>query len=150
VKSRPALLLAYGLPAVETICGLCLLLGWFTPIVVVITFSLLWVFTAAINSTFWRGQLVDCGCFGQQNNPHNQQTRWTIIYRNLGLMVLLLLIYHFGPGGLTVDIWSWPYTASNTMILFWLVLIWGLLVIATVWLKKMVQKSTSQSIIQAI
>jgi uncharacterized membrane protein YphA (DoxX/SURF4 family) len=150
IKGRPAHLLARGLPGIEILCGVLLLLGLFTPVVVVITFVLLWGFTAAISSTFWRGQPIDCGCFGRHTNPRSQQARWTIAYRNLGLMALLLLIYHFGPGTLALDVWLWPHTIPNIQVQLWLVLLWGLSVAIVVWLNRMVQKRTIQSIRQPV
>ncbi len=78
--------LAKGLPWAEIICGVWLMIGFLTPLASLISFILLWGFTAAVVSTFLRGKRVDCGCFGQQINPQTNRTRWTVAYRNLGLM----------------------------------------------------------------
>lgn len=150
VKGRSSRLLAYSLPTAEILCGIFLMLGYLTPIVVVIVFSLLGVFTIALLSTFWRGRPVDCGCFGHRITPKTQQARWTIAYRNLGLMVLLLLIYLFGSGSLSLDSWLHPNTTPNLLMIFWLILIWSLLLITVVGLKRMIQKRNHQSLSQPI
>lgn len=105
VKGKTALLLAKGLPWAEIICGVWLMIGFLTPLASLISFILLWGFTAAVVSTFLRGKRVDCGCFGQQINPQTNRTRWTVAYRNLGLMGILLLIHIADTIPLSIDQW---------------------------------------------
>jgi|GEM_PF-247848 len=93
VKGGPAFLFAYSLPWAEILCGIWLLVGWQTSLATIICFVLLWGFSAAVMSTFLRGRPVDCGCFGQHNHSPSGRNRWTIIYRNLGLMGGLLIVY---------------------------------------------------------
>lgn len=144
IKGKPARLLARSLPGLEILCGSMLLIGLFTPFVVVISFMLLGGFIAAVSSTLWRGRAVGCGCFGRRTHSSTQQAQWTITYRNLGLMGLLLLLYRFGPGYVALDAWLWPVSIPNTQLLFWLVLLWGLLVVSIVWLKRTMQKRPVQ------
>lgn len=110
VKGRVAWLLARGLPWAEIVCGFLLIVGLLTPFVAVMSFALLWGFTAAVVSTFLRGKPVDCGCFGRTANPQAQKARWTVAYRNLTLMALLIVVYSFAPV-LAVDNWlsGWFY-----------------------------------------
>jgi len=110
VKERMAWLLARGLPWAEIVCGVLLIVGLLTPLVAVVSFALLWGFTAAVVSTFLRGKPVDCGCFGRVTNPQTQKARWTVAYRNLTLMALLIVVYSFAPV-LAVDSWlsGWFY-----------------------------------------
>jgi uncharacterized membrane protein YphA (DoxX/SURF4 family) len=83
VKGKIAWLLAQGLPWSEICLGILLLVGFMTPLVVIMSFALLCGFTAAVVSTFWRSKPVDCGCFGRRINTQAHQTRWKIAYRNL-------------------------------------------------------------------
>jgi uncharacterized membrane protein YphA (DoxX/SURF4 family) len=113
VKGRVAWLLARGLSWAEVVCGVLLIVGLLTPLVAVVSFALLWGFTVAVVSTFLRGKPVDCGCFGRVANPQAQKARWTVAYRNLTLMALLIVVYSFAPV-LAVDNWlsGWLYQLS--------------------------------------
>jgi uncharacterized membrane protein YphA (DoxX/SURF4 family) len=92
VKGKPARWLAKSLPWAEILCGLWLLFGLFLPLAAIVTFFLLWGFTAIIVLTLLRGKRVDCGCFGRSANFHTKQARLTIAYRNLGLIGLLFIV----------------------------------------------------------
>ncbi|MBX3058943.1 MAG: DoxX family membrane protein [Anaerolineae bacterium] len=134
VKGRTAWLLARGLPWAEIVCGVLLMAGLLTPLAAVATFVLLWAFTAVVISTFWRGKPVDCGCFGHRTHPQTQKARWTIVYRNLILMGLLVAIYGYPPP-LSVDAWlnSPLYQPDNSILAAaWLVLFWLALLFAAV------------------
>jgi uncharacterized membrane protein YphA (DoxX/SURF4 family) len=126
VKGKTAWLLARTLPWAEIVCGVLLIAGLLTPLVVVAAFVLLWAFTAVVISTFWRGKPVDCGCFGRRAHSQTQKARWTIIYRNLILMGLLVAIDGFPPP-LSMDAWlNGPLHQLDNSILAtkWLVLLW--------------------------
>jgi uncharacterized membrane protein YphA (DoxX/SURF4 family) len=57
-------LIGYGLPVVEILLGLFLLLGLGTRIVAIATGALMVIFIAGVASVWIRGISIDCGCFG--------------------------------------------------------------------------------------
>jgi uncharacterized membrane protein YphA (DoxX/SURF4 family) len=124
VKDKIASLLARGLPWAEILCGILLLIGFVTPLVAIISFALLWGFTAAITSTFLRGKPVDCGCFGRRTDT---QAQWTIVYRNLGLMFILGAISVAGHAPLSLDILlnkRFSFVDLNAFLASWFITIW--------------------------
>ncbi len=56
--------MAYGLPPLELLVGVWLLMGLFTRVSAAVTAALLLVFLVAIGQGWARGIAVDCGCFG--------------------------------------------------------------------------------------
>lgn len=125
VKGQFAWLLARFLPMVELICGLLLLLGWQTPTVSLISFGLLWLFSAAIIYTIWQGRQVGCGCFGQHTSTVSLQGQWAMIYRNLILMGLLIVICSF------VSSWSIDAWLNHQLLLLYPTV--GVQVALTIW-----------------
>lgn len=126
VKGKMAWWLAWWLPWAEILCGVMLIAGLFTQLVAVFSFALLWGFTAAVISTFLRGKPVDCGCFGRKTNTTSEQARWTVAYRNITLMGLLIATYCFAPK-LAVDTWlsaSLYQLEKTSLIQGWLVALW--------------------------
>ncbi|MCA9996849.1 MAG: DoxX family membrane protein [Anaerolineales bacterium] len=127
VKGSRAKLVAHGLPATEIGCGFLLILGWQTNAVALVSFGLLTVFTGAIISTFWRGKEINCGCLGQQKQGL-QPTQWTVVYRNLSLMGLLVVVSSFASI-FSIDFWlssgsfyrnAWLQTS---LVVFWLLVL---------------------------
>ena len=57
--------LGYGLPIVEIVLGLLLLLGLFTRTAALVSGVMLVAFVIGISSAWARGLSIDCGCFGQ-------------------------------------------------------------------------------------
>lgn len=125
VKGQFAWLLARFLPMVELICGLLLLLGWQTPTVSLISFGLLWLFSAAIIYTIWQGRQVGCGCFGQRTSTVSLRGQWTMIYRNLILMGLLIVVYSFASN------WSLDTWLNRQLLLLYPTV--GIQVALTIW-----------------
>lgn len=142
VKGKVAWLLARGLPWAEVVCGALLIIGLLTPLVVLVSFALLWGFTAAVVSTFVRGKSVDCGCFGRAANPQAQKARWTVAYRNLTLMALLIVVYSL-PAKLAVDVllsdWLYPI-GHNVTVQVGLVVLWLIALLATLTLQVRLQR----------
>ena len=125
MHERIALLLSKSLPWAEAICGALLILGLFTSIAAVAGFIILLVFILAIASAILRDKPVDCGCFGRTTKV--SRARWTLVYRNIVLMGLLLPVYAFAGGSLSVDellkVWlSGPN--RDTFSPTWLVGLW--------------------------
>ncbi len=87
--------LTFGVPAVEAVAGLILLLGipslWRGSAVALA--GLLGVFCVAIASTWWRGLPVNCGCFGDASGVPTNPAWWLI--RNAVLAGVLLLLVAF-------------------------------------------------------
>src|SRR6476659_6918051 len=59
----------HGLPVLETLVGLCLLLGLLTRVAAVVSVVLLLAFLTGISSAWARGLSIDCGCFGGGAGP---------------------------------------------------------------------------------
>lgn len=117
IKGNSAQLVAKCLPWLEIGCGSFLLIGLFLPITSLVLLFLLLLFTLALTSAVLREKRVNCGCFGSTYGE--QRVRWRLIYRNLGLMGLILVALGSGPGWWAVDNWliEWPrnLTISNSL-----------------------------------
>jgi uncharacterized membrane protein YphA (DoxX/SURF4 family) len=148
VQGRTAIALAKGLPWIEIICGGLLLFGLLTPGVALASFVLLWVFTAAIVSTFLRDKSVGCGCFGRRTDAQTSRARWTVAYRNLCLMGLLTIIYNSGGYSLFIDALvndSSGLVSAIPLLQQWLVLAWTISMVATVSLHLLVWRRLAGS-----
>jgi uncharacterized membrane protein YphA (DoxX/SURF4 family) len=80
----------HGLPVLEILVGLCLLLGLFTRVAAAVSALLLVAFIAGISSAWARGLSIDCGCFGGGAGPtENAQAKypWELA-RDVGLLLL--------------------------------------------------------------
>jgi uncharacterized membrane protein YphA (DoxX/SURF4 family) len=143
VKGKTAFLLAKGLPWAEILCGFLLMIGFLSPLVSLMSFILLWGFTATVVSTFLRDRPADCGCFGRNTNSQTKRVRWTVVYRNLGLMGTLLIISIADVNPLSIDVWSngWFYR-SDLASAIWgvLTVIWSCSLVLALILQRIVQK----------
>jgi uncharacterized membrane protein YphA (DoxX/SURF4 family) len=80
----------HGLPILEIMVGLCLLLGLLTRVAAVVSAVLLMAFVVGIASAWARGLSIDCGCFGGGAGPtRNAQAKypWDLA-RDVGLLLL--------------------------------------------------------------
>jgi uncharacterized membrane protein YphA (DoxX/SURF4 family) len=80
----------HGLPVLEILVGLCLLLGLFTRVAAAVSALLLVAFLVGISSAWARGLSIDCGCFGGGAGPtENAQAKypWELA-RDVGLLLL--------------------------------------------------------------
>ncbi len=87
--------LALCLPWLELLCGLALLVGWWTRATSLWMAGLLLTFVLALSINLARHHPVDCGCFGG-SAPKTEveklaDMRWTIA-RDLGLLLLVLQV----------------------------------------------------------
>jgi uncharacterized membrane protein YphA (DoxX/SURF4 family) len=83
----------YGLPVIEVVLGLCLLVGLFVRPASVISAGLLVLFIAAITSVWARGINIDCGCFGGGGTVSASQTNYPVeIARDSVLLALSLMM----------------------------------------------------------
>lgn len=91
VPRRVAPLLAVVIPALESFCGIGLILGVATPASAIVGFALIGIVTGAVIVSLARGKRHFCGCMGFSGDDV-RVIQWSIAYRNLALMGVLLLI----------------------------------------------------------
>ncbi|GAB4578429.1 MAG: hypothetical protein Fur0022_11640 [Anaerolineales bacterium] len=111
---------ARTLPFLELVLGLMLLLGWRTRLAALASVGLLTLFLAAMSINLARGHKdLDCGCSGK---GHSQKISWRTITRNVGLVLLALLVAMWGGGFLALDTQSpavqafvWEQGMLNTL-----------------------------------
>jgi len=79
----------WGLPFVEIVLGLLLVVGAFTRVLAVVAAVLLAAFVVGVVSAAARGLTIDCGCFGSGGTVAAGQTRYTgEVLRDVGLLLL--------------------------------------------------------------
>ena len=105
----------YGLPALEIIVGILLILGLGTRIVAAISAVLLTLFIIGIASAWARGLQIECGCFGGGGYAEDatSQYPWEIA-RDVGLLLGSLLLVAFPRTKLSLDGWLLPEVRSAT------------------------------------
>lgn len=79
---------AYGLPAMEVVLGVALLVGLFVRYSALASGLLLVVFMAGIVSAWSRGLSIDCGCFGKGGEVAPSQTQYGPELVRDGLLLL--------------------------------------------------------------
>lgn len=78
----------YGLPILEVVLGILLVLGLFTRAGAAVSGVLLVAFIIGIASAWARGLNIDCGCFGEGGTIDPSQTRYLEeILRDVGLVL---------------------------------------------------------------
>ena len=78
----------YGLPILEVVLGILLVLGLFTRAGAAVSGVLLVAFLIGIASAWARGMNIDCGCFGEGGTIDPSQTRYLEeILRDVGLVL---------------------------------------------------------------
>jgi uncharacterized membrane protein YphA (DoxX/SURF4 family) len=134
-----AIILANWLPYFEVFMGVMLVIGFFSQIVSILAFGLFLLFTSAITLSLVRGINNDCGCF-----RHVTPVQWRLVYRDVFLMGLLLPVFAFKGGFVTVDKWLPIQTnlsepASNLGIII-LMTIWGVVFLGALLVHRLIQK----------
>lgn len=97
---------AFGLPLLEAVVGVLLLLGLGTRLAAWITGGLLILFIAGITSAWARGLSIDCGCFGGGGDVLATGKTWRYtseILRDTGLLVLAIWLARFPTSHLALD-----------------------------------------------
>jgi uncharacterized membrane protein YphA (DoxX/SURF4 family) len=95
----------YGLPIVEIVVGVLLVVGLLTRAAGVVSALLMLAFVVGIGSAWARGLRIDCGCFGGGGKLADGQSPnylWEIL-RDGGLFLLGAWIIRFAPGRLALD-----------------------------------------------
>ncbi|GAA3082925.1 DoxX family protein [Streptosporangium carneum] len=100
-----ATVVGYGLPILEIVIGVLLIVGLLTRAAGAISALLMLAFVIGIASVWARGLRIDCGCFGGggQLKPGVEPDYLIDILRDSGLFVLGVVIAWFGPGRLALD-----------------------------------------------
>ena len=88
------MLLAYSLPWLELVAGLCLMIDVLRRGAVVFATGMTLVFIAAIGSGWWRGLDLHCGCFGNSIEAVNYPVKMSLLV----LQLLACLAVWFLPG----------------------------------------------------
>lgn len=118
-----AIVLARGLPWLEVVAGGLLITGLWIHFATALSVGLLLVFSSAVAISLLRGKDHACGCFHSLT-----PVQWRLVYRNIGLMGLLLPVYATSGGAWGVD----TLLTVKTSIYFQLST--GLIALAAVWL----------------
>lgn len=84
---------AFGLPMIEIVVGLALVVGIFVRTAALASAVLLIVYIAAIASAWARGLQIDCGCFSKGGAVAAGQTAYPAeIARDVGLVIVALAL----------------------------------------------------------
>jgi uncharacterized membrane protein YphA (DoxX/SURF4 family) len=103
---------AYGLPVLEMVLAVMILLGFATRVMAICVGVLFVVFIAGIISAWARGLSIDCGCFGGGGTVGKGQTHYLReTFRDLGFLVLAVWLMVFPRGRLALDRVLGLYTA---------------------------------------
>jgi uncharacterized membrane protein YphA (DoxX/SURF4 family) len=94
-----------GLPFVEILLGILLVVGFGVRVAAVASAVLMAAFVVGIASVWARGLQIDCGCFGSggQLAPGAKPTYGLELTRDVGLLVLALLLARWPSGRLALD-----------------------------------------------
>lgn len=144
-----ATILARGLPWLEIVTGSLLIVGLWTRIVALLGTGLLLVFSSAVAISLLRGRDQTCGCFHSLT-----PVQWQLVYRNVGLMGLLLPVYAFSGGRWAVDSWMtmqsssplWFSTGLGALIVVWLVILSATLLLQWLTRQNSVKSANSQQV----
>ncbi|MGO9146612.1 MAG: MauE/DoxX family redox-associated membrane protein [Desulfomonilia bacterium] len=94
-----------GLPFVEMITGIALLLGTFIPGSLLIISGLLFMFALALGIALFHGLDISCGCF--TTTKEAQRISWIYLVRDLSLLAITVFIFYFDMGLASITkLWS--------------------------------------------
>lgn len=94
----------YGLPVLELLIGVVLLVGLHVRLGALLALLLLTAFTAAIISAWARGLQIDCGCFSAGGEVSSGQTNYgTEVLRDGALLVMAAVLARWPASRLALD-----------------------------------------------
>ncbi|GAA1514889.1 DoxX family membrane protein [Sphaerisporangium rubeum] len=105
LPEQVATAVGYGLPIVEIVVGVLLVIGLLTRAAGAVSALLMLAFVVGIASAWARGLRIDCGCFGgggQLGAGQEPGYLWELL-RDAGLFLLGGWVMWFGPGRLSLD-----------------------------------------------
>ncbi len=103
------------LPWLEVVIGLCLVLGLLSNAAALLGGLLSGLFAYAVGRAVASGRTVDCGCFAGDSTAS-----WGHVGLDLALVLVALLLVHFGPGRWSLDArWGWldPRPGKRELVL---------------------------------
>jgi uncharacterized membrane protein YphA (DoxX/SURF4 family) len=107
-------LLAHLIIIIEFSIGICLLLGFFTQVSLIMAVFIFILFTVYILVNWIRGNIFDCNCFG----PYfRDKIGGKAVLRNTILIIICLGALKFYDGYLSIDS-LWPHRAVNRVYPF--------------------------------
>lgn len=92
---------AIGLPWVEVVVGVTLIVGLWTRESALVTVGMNLMFIVAIVITLYRGEEIMCGCFASGDVGH--QIGWDLVIRDIGLVLVGGYLVWAGPRLATLD-----------------------------------------------
>jgi protein-disulfide isomerase/uncharacterized membrane protein YphA (DoxX/SURF4 family) len=95
--------IGYGLPTLELVLAILLLIGLITRYAAILSAALLAVFLVGIVQAAARGLEIQCGCFGGGGGPSTSTTYTLDILRDLGLLALSAFLIRWPLTKLSVD-----------------------------------------------
>ncbi|OIN96139.1 MAG: hypothetical protein AUJ21_02190 [Anaerolineae bacterium CG1_02_58_13] len=139
IPESVAVILARCLPWLEVLSGFLLIVGLLSREAALLAFGLFLVFTMAITISLARGKDNNCGCF-----ENTVSVQWRLVYRDVLLMGLLLPVYAFRGGAITIDELvissrrsiALPYSNGIILLLF----TWGIVLIAIFVIRGLIRK----------
>ncbi|MER6947792.1 DoxX family protein [Nonomuraea sp. NPDC000554] len=100
-----ATMVGYGLPILEIVVGVLLVIGLLTRVAAVVAALLMFAFVFGIAWAWANGLRIDCGCFGGggQLGAGQEPTYLLDILRDFGLVLLGAWTARFPPGRFALD-----------------------------------------------
>ena len=99
--------IGYGLPMLELLLGVLLVLGLITRIAAGVSAVLFFVFLVGLVQATIRGIKLECGCFGGGGVTDGANTQYALdILRDVGLLVLAAYLV----------VWAWTYASLDGFI----------------------------------
>jgi protein-disulfide isomerase len=95
--------IGYGLPTLELVLAVLLLIGLITRYAAIVSAALLVVFLVGIVQAAARGLEIQCGCFGGGGGPSTSTSYTLDILRDLGLLALSAFLIRWPVTRLSVD-----------------------------------------------
>ena len=97
-------LVGYGLPMLEIVVGLLLLVGLLTRYAAVLSALLMAAFVVGIASAWARGLSIDCGCFGGGGQTEPDLTQYPVeIVRDLAILAGALVVARWPRSRFALD-----------------------------------------------